>query len=75
MKKQPHQYLARPCAGREELGLSPNHIYRIIDPNDKEIGEMTLEEAEKKFGKKNVYVSASHDLCDKCYESLMGANK
>lgn len=71
------QYIALPCSGRKALGIKRGHVYSIRDLGRKEVGYMTLEEVQEKFGilPEKIFVSTSDTLCDDCFRIINEVKK
>ncbi|MBR9701575.1 hypothetical protein GOV13_01495 [Candidatus Pacearchaeota archaeon] len=62
------QYIAAKCSGMQWLDIEKGHVYIIKSPmpERKVVGEMSLEEAQDKYGKEKVFVTSSDSFCDSC---------
>lgn len=61
------RFVLCPCSGRHRLNIPRGHVYHVKDKElQQEVGFITLEVAEKKYGKENCFVSQSDSLCPIC---------
>lgn len=72
MKAGKERYVLLPCSGRKSLGVVRGHLYNVKERSADELGWTTVENAQKLFGKDNVFVSQSDTLCPFCFASIEG---
>lgn len=74
--KSHHQFLLKPCSGRVRLGIQNGHLYSVKDTlNETILGFITLENANKKFGKGSFDISCSSSLCPVCSNDIKNGDK
>lgn len=69
--KQHKQFLLEPCRGIKKLNIPSGHLYFAKDTlNQTTLGFITLEDANKKFGKGKFDISKSHTICPDCSNDI-----